>query len=531
MRTALKVMLGLVLVALTLLFNVYHAGVAPKPAVEENPRGHAEWFDKQEYGLNHVFVSGTPFARGVKFGELTAHLLEAQEDALTDQLKTWLPYRWMWQVMVVAAITWYHDIDRYLDPEHLAEMYGVSKAAPKKYEFLADGYTRQVAYHGLHEVGQMVVDQGFEGMGCTVVAVPKGDTWIVGRNFDFEGGRIFDSEKIVKWVYPDRGHAFMSVIWAGMVGAVTGVNDKGLYVSINAGGSADFARVGMPSTLVLAKVLQEAASVDEALKVLRESPMFITDIFVVLDRAGRLVRVEKSPKRVAVLDLRGPSVVANHLLAPEFANDAVNLQRQRELTTLARQKRGQELAREIPPGLDARQLTGDVLKVLRDKGVNAAGEPLPLGHRQAIDALIATHATIYDAVRGVFYISQGPALAGAFLGYDIKKSFATRTPVKIAELARDERVSDETFSTVKENARKISLAQSLARRKRCADAVNLLENIASEWREHAGYYLALGDAQACGFQKELARASWEKALKLGPAYAREERDLRKRLKL
>ncbi len=75
-------------------------------------------------------------------------------------------------------------------------MYGISRSAPRKYDYLADPYTRQVAYHGLHEVGQMMVDQGFEeGMACTVIAVKRGRQWILGRNFDFEGGRIFDKEK------------------------------------------------------------------------------------------------------------------------------------------------------------------------------------------------------------------------------------------------------------------------------------------------------------------------------------------------
>ena len=63
---------------------------------------------------------------------------------------------------------------------------------------------------------------------------------IIGRNFDFEGGRIFDDEKILKWVFPSNGIPFVSVIWAGMVGAVTGVNASGVYISINAAGTVCF---------------------------------------------------------------------------------------------------------------------------------------------------------------------------------------------------------------------------------------------------------------------------------------------------
>jgi len=90
----------------------------------------------------------------------------------------------------------------------LEEMYGVSKSTSTDFDFLLDRFTRQIAYHGLHEVGQLAVDQGSDSMGCTVVALPHKRNWIIGRNFDFEGGRIFDSEKIMKWVFPERGYSF-----------------------------------------------------------------------------------------------------------------------------------------------------------------------------------------------------------------------------------------------------------------------------------------------------------------------------------
>ncbi len=529
MMAALRfILLSLLLTWMTVL-ALFHFGTMPIPTVQDTGTATAEWIDQSQAGLHHLILTGPPFERGLHAGRLTKPLLLKQEDALNDQLDPWLPKRWMRQVGVLTLIAWFQGIDKYLKAEYVQEMYGVSQSAPEKYNYLADPFTRQIAYHGLHEVGQMMVDQGFEGMGCTVAAVKRGKNWILGRNFDFEGGRIFDKEKILKWVFPERGHAYLSVIWAGMVGAVTGVNDQGVYISINAAGSDDYARVGNPSTLVILQVLEEAASTADAVKILAEAPVFISDIFVVNDRAGDLRVIEKTPKRFAHYPLKKNAVVTNHLLDETFAGDRTNQKRISELTTIARFERGQKLVEAVPPGLDFDGTVLAVLDILRDKGVNEKGEALTPGNRRAIDALIATHAVIYDGVREFIYVSQGPALVGKFLGFDMKRSFAERKPVPAGELPRDPLISDEDFKVFKENTLAIAHAHKMVKAKSCVGALSTLEKVQGVGREQSSYYHARGDAHECLDLKIEARADWTKALQLTPAYAKEENAIRGRL--
>lgn len=513
----------------TATLAVFHSGVMYRPNVALTEKAYGKWIDQSEAGLHHLILSGSNYERGYKMGELTKHLLAKQEDTLNEQLDPLLPQKWMRQAAVLSLIVWFQGLDKFLNPAYVEEMYGLSKWAPEKYNYLADPFTRQIAYHGLHEVGQMMVDQGFEGMGCTVAAVKRGKNWILGRNFDFEGGRIFDKEKVLKWVFPEKGNAYLSVIWAGMVGAVTGVNDQGVYISINAAGSDDYARVGNPTTLVILQVLEEASTTAQAVEILEKAPVFISDIYVINDRAGDLRVVEKSPKRTANFKIEKNAAVANHLVSDIFKNDKTNEKRKADLTTIARFERGNALAAAVPPGLDLDQTAGAVLEILRDKGVNEKGEALTLGNRRAIDALIATHAVIYDGVRGYFYVNQGPALAGKFLGYDLAKSFATRTPVAAGELPRDPLVSDEDFQLYKENTNTIARAQKFLRRRSCVEAMASLETVNGLGREQASYYHALGDAHECLNSKIEARAAWNKALELTPAYAKEEKELRRRL--
>jgi hypothetical protein len=501
-------------------------GVARKPEIRPG-EGTARIENLEQI---HLILEGSPYERGLKSGELTKDLLLLQEDSLVGKLREWIPRDWMLQALVLGASLWFHGAEDYIDPEYLQEMYGISRSAPEKYDFLADGYTRQIAYHGLHEVGQMMVDQGGENMGCTVLAAQAGKNWIVGRNFDFEGGRVFDEKKIIKWVFPDRGHPFVSVIWAGMVGVVTGVNSKGVYGSLNAAGSEDFRRVATPSTLVLLKIMQEASTVWEAANIIKNSEMFITDIFVLADRNGNLLRVEKSPTKTAIVKLEGPSVVTNHLIAPEFAGDTTNKMRIEELTTEARFERGQKLVAGLK-GLGTEQAPEIVRKILdglRDKGADEHGQPLTLGNRLAIDALIATHSVIYDSLSGILYVSTGPAVSGAFTGWDLAQSFAYRRPVPAGMLPAE--FPPEIFYAHQALIDELHRVRGLVKRRECGGAVDILEHMNERYREIAPYYSTLGDAYKCAFQPEKARAAWKKALELHPAYAHEHRELERRLK-
>ncbi len=459
-------------------------------------------------------------------------MLRAQEDELTTRLFHFVP-RWLFLALEPFGIAYFSGIDAYFEPWMTQEMYGVSKSAPHEYDWLGDGYTRQITYHGIHEIGQMMVDQKGDVMGCTVAAVPTAKSWLLGRNFDFEGGRIFDREKIMKWVFPDDGYAFVSVIWAGMVGAVTGVNEHGIYVSLNAAGTKHYRRIGTPSTLVALKILQHAKTADEALAILRESTLFITDIFVLLDsHAGKLYRIEKSPLAMEVLPLEGPSIVANHLVGPRFADDPTNLFRRNELTSEARQVRGEALLRSAFPAgrLAAKRDEGTILSVLRDKG-EIDGQPLALGNRNAIDPLIAAHSVVFDGDDQTLYVGKGPGVSGEFLGFDLAASFRSGRPVRRGSLPSDPRVTPTAFAAIRLVEEKASAAAHAFARGKCdegeapyQDALRALTLVGPETETYE-FVSAGGDREACRGNLTAAKTLWRHALALHPAYLSERKGL------
>ncbi len=430
--------------------SVVHLAVVLPPAlVIATTAPSDQWLTKSSHGLNHLVLEGNPFSRGHFAGQKTKELLYTEESQLFSLFESIMPNALIRHGFLLGVMRWFWGIDKQIEEEHKQEMYGVSFSASSEFDRYADKFSRQIGYHGLHEVGQFFTDFASEAAGCTVFLIPSVSGWTVARNFDFEGGRVFDEEKILKWVFPEVGLPFVAVTWAGMVGIVTGVNQSGVYLSLNAAGSTDFRRFGTPSTLVALSTLQYSTTAREAVQRIERSTMFITDIFVVADRS-EAYRVEKSPTRVRVEKLTLPSVVTNHLEDPLWKDDRINRFRRDSLTSSARFNRGKELLaewkKEVPTELQ-------LASFLRDKK-GVGGKTLALGNRSAIDALIATHAVIYQSAQSRLYVSQGPSLVGAFLGFDLAASFQLRRPVRVASLPADSHLSQLEYEAVKFSRRK-----------------------------------------------------------------------------
>ncbi len=419
----------LVLILLTWGVNVFHLGTLPTLHLDAPTSLRGKWIPKEKAGIHQLVLEGSAFERGLFSGQVTSSLLYRQEQQLQQSLQKAMP--WIFQkALFFFSMRWFWGIDAYLEAWMLEEMWGVAQGTSHEFDYLADRYTRQLAYHGIHEVGQTMVDMDPKGFACTVVALQEKGKWRIGRNFDFEAGRIFDEEKIVKWVFPENGIPYVSVIWAGMVGAVTGVNREGVYISINAAGSSDYVRMGIPSTLVVTKALMESKTAKEAVAILSESKLFITDIFVVADKSGELYRVEKSPKKVVVIEEKQPTVITNHLVSKIWEGDKINSYRREKMTSTTRLNRGLERVGEKVTTLP------HLLSILREKK-GPGGIVYSLGDRRAIDAKIASHSVIWDDPRQILYVSQGPAVSGPFIGFDLEKSFAQKEPVFVTGLPEE----------------------------------------------------------------------------------------------
>jgi len=114
--------------------------------------------------------------------------------------------------------------------------------------------------------------------GCTAYVafgdVTADGTMEIGRSFDYWGLESTDKCATVFAVIPrpKDGHAFVSVGWAGILGGWTLINEKGLFVANNLGGFFEKNPKGVPTLILERMVAQKAATVAEAVKIVRETP-------------------------------------------------------------------------------------------------------------------------------------------------------------------------------------------------------------------------------------------------------------------
>ncbi|MBA2403948.1 MAG: hypothetical protein H0V66_04185, partial [Bdellovibrionales bacterium] len=192
-----KIFISFILVLLSAFILINHLGTAiPTHISDSEKTGPAGVrIEKSKNSHRHIILQGSDYHRGNEYGRLGSSELLKQENLLISKLDGFIGNSLIQKIFFSFAMVWFHDADTYIDEASLKEMQGVAQWAPEKYHYLADGLTRQVAYHGLHEVGQMFVDEDRVDMGCFASAIQsKNQDWVIGRNFDFDVDGLFDRE-------------------------------------------------------------------------------------------------------------------------------------------------------------------------------------------------------------------------------------------------------------------------------------------------------------------------------------------------
>ncbi len=105
---------------------------------------------------------------------------------------------------------------------------------------------------------------------------------------------------VVAVFLPDGYHAWMSLGYAGFVGTVTAMNEKGLAIG-EMGGRGEGDWDGMPMSFLLRDVMERAASVDEALAIIRQTPRTCEYYYVLSDKSRNMAALECRPNEVTVL--------------------------------------------------------------------------------------------------------------------------------------------------------------------------------------------------------------------------------------
>lgn len=376
---------------------------------------------QNNYGLWELYLEGEPFEMGLINGNLTRDLIYIQEEAFVNRIYELVPSKSYLNVLKYFIAFFNRNMNEYIPEEYLQEIYGVSLSADDKFDFIGEKYQRILNYHSAHDIGHAL--QNMNLVGCTAFGLwdekSESGNVLIGRNFDFHAGEAFNENKILAFVKPGNGHSFMFVTWGGMVGVVSGMNMKGLTITLNAAKSEIPYNAAMPVSILAREILQYASSIEEAYQIAAGHQTFVSESFLIGSGTENMAAViEKTPDTTI---LYRPDtnylILTNHFLDEYFKNDELNRENMKNTSTVYRYDRVQELL-EKKDLLNVQSIAG----ILRDrKGLG--GNDIGNGNEKAINQLIAHHSIIFAPYDLRFWISIGPYQLGEYLGYDLARVF------------------------------------------------------------------------------------------------------------
>ncbi len=377
---------------------------------------------KNQQGQWEMYVTGNPYELGLVTGSLTQELYHEQEDALLTKVGKIVPSRTK-QYLLRKFLAWFNR-KMYLNikEDHKKEIYGISKYASTAYDHIAKPYPRALYLHGAHDIGHALQDLAL--VGCSSFAAWGDQTedgkLIIGRNFDFYVDDGFAKNKIIAFVDPDEGHKFMSVTWGGMIGVVSGMNDQGLTVTINAGKSQIPLVAKTPISLVTREILQFASTIDEAIAIARKREVFVSEsIFVGSAKDKRAAVIEVSPQNFGVYEVANGNqlICSNHFQSAAYANDKKNQKHILESHSKYRYQRMEELLEETP------KVTPEIAVAILRNREGLSEKQIGQGNEKALNQLLAHHGIVFQPEDLLVWVSSNPYQLGEFVAYDLNEVF------------------------------------------------------------------------------------------------------------
>jgi len=405
--------------------------------------------NKSVNGNWQLRISGNPFEIGYKKGFLTQQLYQNQEKIFFGKVSEMIPNPSK-QNKLLYFLKWYNrNILSAIPMDLKQELYAVSTFGSDEFNDIGTKFERNLLLHSSHDIGHAMQDLML--VGCSSIALwdnfTEDGNLLIGRNFDFYLNDEFAQNKIVEFISPNSGYKYASVTWPGMVGVVSGMNEKGLTITLNAGKSDIPLRGKTPVSIVARSILQNAQTIDEAVKIADKFDVFVSESFLIGSaKDNKAVVIEMSPKRMDVYETNnGKLICTNHFQSNGYKADKRNQNQIEESHSYYRLEKLEESFQA-----EKKYKVKDVLKVLRDVS-GLQNENLGFGNEKALNQLMAHHGVIFKPAELKMWVSNNPYQLGAFDAYDLNTIFKSKElkPVKSLELPKDDFIKSKDFKQYK----------------------------------------------------------------------------------
>lgn len=473
-----------------------------------------------EPNLYVMYIEGEPFERGKIIGQFTADLHLFQEQAFVNQLKKMIPNDFYLHFLKYFIAFFNRDIEQYIPEEYLHEIYGESLYMSSGFdELIGPPYIRLLNYHAAHDMGHALQDKNFVA-GCTSFSAwgQKAENSLIysGRNFDFYVGDDFAKNKIIAFFKPTTGIPFGMVTWPGMIGAVSGMNVKGISVTINASKSTLPTEAKTPISILTREILQYASNIDQAIQIAKRTQLFVSEsILVTSGHENRAIIIEKSPEKMDIYESQDDVVICpNHFQSNSYVQDTINLINIATSSSKYRLDRMSQLIKK-----NGKLNPNKIASILRDPyGMDNVN--IGWGNEKAIDQLIAHHSIIFSPKELNMWVSTAPFQLGKYICFNLDSVFnAEHYPnpgiISKANIAADSFLIQHAYVPYMAYKKYYEIVQDATKKKiksaEIAQAINKM--LAANPYYYAGYEAA-GDYYAAVQQKNLAAINYQKSLSL-----------------
>ncbi|MDP3451554.1 MAG: C45 family peptidase [Bacteroidales bacterium] len=377
--------------------------------------------------LWELHLRGNPSVRGLALGELCREMMYRQESAFINEIRRMIPSERYLSFLKYITIIFNRNLSANIPLEYKQEIYAASFACSSEFDFIGSAYERQLNYHAAHDLGHAM--QEYMLVGCSSFGVwgakSADSSLLIGRNFDFYVGDEFAKEKVVSFIYPDKGYRFASVSWAGMVGVLSGMNEKGVTVTLNAAKSQPPIASKTPISIIAREILQYASTIDEAFEIAAGMEAFVSEsILIGSAKDGVAAIIEKSPGGTNLFRVDGDMIIStNHFQSKEFLNNTKNRKSIESIEgshSLYRYKRLDQLIAESSPVT----LAGAAATLRDYRGLG--NKEIGLTNEMSINQFIAHHAVIFQPESLMMWVSSSDWQLGKMVAYDLGALFSVQ---------------------------------------------------------------------------------------------------------
>ncbi len=236
-------------------------------------------------GKRVLFLAGGPRRMGTAHGRL----LKPQIHKIVERA-----------VYVVGGVysfqkgTWFFDemekvwarTEKHLPRRYIAEVDALSAAA---------GVSRRDGRYA-NLIPEMFHCSGFAVRGTAT----RGGTVLHARVLDYMTEVGFQELAVLMVFLPADRFNWLNVGYAGFAGTVTAINEKGLAIG-ELGGRGEGDWDGVPMTFLLRDVMERAATVREAVDIIRTGPRTCEYYYVITDRSGDMAGIHATAEKMEVL--------------------------------------------------------------------------------------------------------------------------------------------------------------------------------------------------------------------------------------